>query len=480
MRNNHNFSHENFDVSNKRKQNKQNHNLRQHRYTADTDHCHLQVGNNHYPIVDYSAFGIAIHIDSLLPSEAILRGTFLYEQEKVGSYELKLVRQDTDEQENTVAAFEILNDPINYDRVEAIRLGHSIIARQQQYTLNLTNIPASVKAMVYEIRDWLEHLSDEVSSLQNQLSYSNESSIRQFEDTVTNMVANYLRTSLNPKLDQFSAILQEQPEDITQSATLFLREKLSYLIHQSPFADRVYNKPLGYAGDVEMMNLIYRQETVGRSLFARCLQRYYIDEPAAQAVRNRADYLVSIITPLLETQENESLDFLSVACGPAVEWQKILLKDAHWSHTVNVDLLDQDEEALRYTHTELRRLSRSVNDNINFNYKHAAIKNVIARGVQQQYDLIYSAGLFDYLSDSVAQKAAHSLYKALKPGGRLIIGNFNINNPTTLLMEYALDWELIYRSEENLLNLYENVGDKIEIQKEPLGINLFCVIHKNE
>jgi len=45
-------------------------------------------------------------------------------------------------------------------------------------------------------------------------------------------------------------------------------------------------------------------------------------------------------------------------------------------------------------------------------------------------------------------------------------------------MEYGLDWELIHRSEQDLLNLFKDTGGKLTIEKESLDINLFCVIEK--
>jgi chemotaxis methyl-accepting protein methylase len=107
------------------------------------------------------------------------------------------------------------------------------------------------------------------------------------------------------------------------------------------------------------------------------------------------------------------------------------------------------------------------------------MKNVIARGIEgSDYDIIYCAGLFDYLSDPVAQLAAVKLFKSLKSGGSLIIGNFNLANPNEVIMDLALDWHLIYRSSNDLQSLFENIGGKLSIESENLGINLFCVIRK--
>ena len=121
-----------------------------------------------------------------------------------------------------------------------------------------------------------------------------------------------------------------------------------------------------------------------------------------------------------------------------------------------------------------------TNSPAKLNFVNKAIKNVITRGLSDaDFDVIYSAGLFDYFSDPVAQLGAKALFKHLKPGGKLVIGNFNQTTPNQFTMRLALDWSLIYRSEDDLKRLYANLGE-LNIEQEPEGVNLFCVIRKPE
>ncbi len=104
---------------------------------------------------------------------------------------------------------------------------------------------------------------------------------------------------------------------------------------------------------------------------------------------------------------------------------------------------------------------------------------MITRGWEENnFDLLYSAGLFDYFSDPVAQLAAKALFKRLKPGGQLIIGNFNLTAPNQFAMRLALDWSLIYRSCDDLKRLFGDLGGVLSIEQEPEGVNLFCVINE--
>jgi len=69
--------------------------------------------------------------------------------------------------------------------------------------------------------------------------------------------------------------------------------------------------------------------------------------------------------------------------------------------------------------------------------------------------------------------------KALKPGGKLVLGNFDVSNPTIPIMETILDWKLIYRSEEQMKKLFAPLGGNITLEKEDTSVNLFCVITKD-
>jgi hypothetical protein len=65
----------------------------------------------------------------------------------------------------------------------------------------------------------------------------------------------------------------------------------------------------------------------------------------------------------------------------------------------------------------------------------------------------------------------------LKSGGKLILGNFHPSNPDRAMMDYVLDWRLIYRTEEDMHRLYSlsRFGRPYtNIRFEPAGINLFA------
>lgn len=79
----------------------------------------------------------------------------------------------------------------------------------------------------------------------------------------------------------------------------------------------------------------------------------------------------------------------------------------------------------------------------------------------QKFDLIYSAGLYDYLRYGGAKKLTKNLFDLLNPAGTLIVGNFSPANPLDLRfpMEYLYDWMLIYRDESEMYRLADSVPE---------------------
>ena len=97
-----------------------------------------------------------------------------------------------------------------------------------------------------------------------------------------------------------------------------------------------------------------------------------------------------------------------------------------------------------------------------------------------QQDIVYSAGLVDYLNPLLAMRFVRRMYDFLKPGGRLIIGNVNDCRTGTLWpMEYVLDWTLYFRSENDMKALASEVeGAKFQILSDPLNAIYFLVLDK--
>ena len=249
---------------------------------------------------------------------------------------------------------------------------------------------------------------------------------------------------------------------------------------RSRFAERAYYKPKGYAGDFRMMEMIYANQPQGDGRLGGLVDQWCLNTSAARAVRGRRDLLQKLLK-----QESAALGsrpggmrILNLACGSCRELFDFLAGKAGLD-PVEAICVDADPEALEFTHLKVNVFShRAV---IRF-MQTDVLRWVIGRDKHPfgPQDFIYSAGLTDYLEDSLFQALARRAYEYLKPGGVFVAGNFGPGNPNRAFMDHLLQWKLIHRDPENLRNLMADTpfGAEAEVYSEPEGVNLFLIARK--
>lgn len=266
----------------------------------------------------------------------------------------------------------------------------------------------------------------------------------------------------------------------------YFRKHMWDLILSSQFLARTNLKPRGYAGDSEMMRMVYEDRFVGPTVFARFMHRHPLRSAAAQAVRNRRSLLAGMIRGRIDAQapkgERQAVRVLSVACGPARELGDIVA-DAGVSSRVRFTLLDQDESALAEATAEVEAVKGRTGATLDVRYVRESVRTMLRihdlRGLWGSFDFVYSMGLFDYLTAPVARAVLARLYQLLDDGGELIVGNFHISNQTRVYMDYWMDWVLFYRTEREMLELAADLpGAKASVMFEETGSQLFLRVEK--
>jgi extracellular factor (EF) 3-hydroxypalmitic acid methyl ester biosynthesis protein len=94
------------------------------------------------------------------------------------------------------------------------------------------------------------------------------------------------------------------------------------------------------------------------------------------------------------------------------------------------------------------------------------------------YDIVYCAGLFDYLSQRVCQRLVELFCRLARPGGLVIVTNVAASNPRKACMEYLMEWNLIHRSIEEMNDLIPSglPVKRAEVKADATGVNLFLEI----
>ena len=187
---------------------------------------------------------------------------------------------------------------------------------------------AEAEGLPEAARHALAEIGDRMQRLQEALGPAEPGWDAGTDGPIESLVAAALRDAVDPYLDLLSHELGFTRPAPWRAASRYFHDRFGQLIDLSPVAARCFHKPLGYAGDFEMMNMFYRNENLGESLFGRSLSRALLDADAAQAVRNRVNYLSSKIkAAVARSGSGRPVRILSVAAGPAVELQQILRND---------------------------------------------------------------------------------------------------------------------------------------------------------
>jgi CRP-like cAMP-binding protein/SAM-dependent methyltransferase len=253
-------------------------------------------------------------------------------------------------------------------------------------------------------------------------------------------------------------------------------EVLPYVI-LTENGERWYSKPRGYAGDFLSIEWIYNNVPKGSGRLGPLLDRCFLDMHAAKAVRNRRNLLRQEIgNTIAQRKDAGPARILSLACGPAREVFDSFEALADPGMLI-ATCLDIDLQALAFVGDvrDRKKLKRNVRlEMANLVY--------LATGRQKldipPQDLAYSIGLIDYFNDTFVVRLLNFVYDRLKPGGRVILGNFHPDNPTKAMMDHVLDWKLIHRSEDDMNRLFlsSQFGrpcDEIRFEEE--HINLFAI-----
>lgn len=211
-----------------------------------------------------------------------------------------------------------------------------------------------------------------------------------------------------------------------------------------PYTRRGFEKPRGYAGDAVLLDYIYETAPLpdhtpvrGRQINKWMRQ----NSMAFQAVRHRREILAAQIDA--SVANNSSARILSIACGHLREFSLCRFDPKAWHGELIA--LDQDDASLAVI-ASTYRMHSVVPTRMSIL---GLLKNAHGLG---KFDLIYAAGLLDYLDDETVVRLAQWSRNALNPGGTMLLANFS-QCAERGFMEAVMQWPLIYRDATQLSKL---------------------------
>jgi extracellular factor (EF) 3-hydroxypalmitic acid methyl ester biosynthesis protein len=341
-------------------------------------------------------------------------------------------------------------------------------------------VVADMQTFLADLRLWLEQVELEIRAAPagNRL----EMEQRAVQEIGRDLVPAF--DAMHERLEAIAAGIEAELRPVHQN---FAKRLLHPLMMCSPFAYRTYHKPLGYAGDYEMVNMILRDPCEGASLYAKVLNLWFLSQWPARAHRNRVQHLGGLLVQEAQRGARESrvIRVLNLGCGPAREVQEFIAAGSLCEQT-QLTLLDFNDETIQHATAVVEKCRRRYGRRITLQVQKRSVqailkeRNRVVENPDKQYDFIYCAGLFDYLPDRTCRHLTSVIYDWLAPGGLLAFTNVVDCKPFRHMLEFVLDWHLIYRDEKASLALVpERVGpEAVSLHRDPTAVNLFVEFRK--
>ena len=257
-------------------------------------------------------------------------------------------------------------------------------------------------------------------------------------------------------------------KDLTLEQELQIHETLKPILTKDNLIGFSYLKPYGYSGDFEIIDKMYQKWTSPTSTKFHKWDNFFHNLHSVRAVRNRKDYFVNELSKVLKKVDEPKV--LDLASGPCTDLNQFF--KTHPRNKAKIDCLDMDKTAIEYGSV----MCDAFIDSVTF-----INRNAFRYRTDKKYDLIWSAGLFDYFNDKLFKSLLKKMYDLLSEKGTLVVGNFSDTNPSRGAMEVLGQWYMYHRSENDLINLAMDIGvprEKITVNCEATKVNLFIHIEK--
>jgi len=222
-------------------------------------------------------------------------------------------------------------------------------------------------------------------------------------------------------------------------------------VHQDPFTRRSFEKPRGHAGDAVLIDYMYgiahpEHELTNATPVGCWIYNYTSNTLAPRAVRRRMHIIAELIDRVCV--ERPAPRVLSIASGH--------VRELAFSHALRAGAVEEvvafDQDARSLAEAEAATGSKALK----------TMQGSIARLIAGRYDLggfdlVYTAGLFDYVEERAAKRLAGAMFDMLKPGGVLLIGNFLNDIDDIGYMESFMGWNLVFRTREEIVSLADGI-----------------------
>jgi extracellular factor (EF) 3-hydroxypalmitic acid methyl ester biosynthesis protein len=169
--------------------------------------------------------------------------------------------------------------------------------------------------------------------------------------------------------------------------------------------------------------------------------------PTARSVWERRRWFRDLVAAAYRKRDG-ALRVLDVA-GGGTRYLRDFLETVEPGPRFELTVVDQDAAAIAFCRAQsLAPWASRVR------FVCAPIRSLAERLVDSDFDLVISAGLFDYLEAGPARALLAHLASLLAAQGTLAISNFHPGDGSRLVKEWLVEWPLVFRDEAACAELF--------------------------
>lgn len=241
---------------------------------------------------------------------------------------------------------------------------------------------------------------------------------------------------------------------------------------KSYFMHRARTWPQGYPGDYEIIEKAYNNQPLSQGL-GLLLDLYFLNTTLAHGIRYRRARMRELLAE--EMQRRPGARVLNIGCGPCrevVELAPVIRETgAHFT------CVDFDPDALVYSAD--RMLGCGLENHVAFRQYNALRMISAQRNIAEfgRFDVIYTIGLLDYLTDEVLVRMIRALRETLYPGGTVVAVFKDCERYDTIDYHWLVKWNgFLQRTRHESWDVLEQAGvplDTVTIQRSQDDVMIF-------
>ena len=248
-------------------------------------------------------------------------------------------------------------------------------------------------------------------------------------------------------------------DDTFRELTKAARRGLERYYEVCGTAHHALERPFGYPGDYAILELAYdrRPHASSRTAAGQFADAWFASAPLARAVSARKDLLASVFEERALAADRP-LRILSIAAGAARELREM---SPQALKSVEATLVDRDPRPLEFARLSLSAVAPShrVRTVVGDAIEGGDVVDEV--GSDGPFDVIYSFGLFDYLSDEHILQTVRNFLPLLADGGQVIFCLKDRRHYDWLPAAWLYNWRFVPRTADDGPRLALELGLRV-------------------